>query len=64
MVRTRPVEEESPGWGMVWVGEFGKDFVEGLPWSWLRPSERKEARFLGKLAMRSREGEGRKGRVL
>lgn len=30
MVRTTPVEEESPGWGMVWVGEFGKDFVEGL----------------------------------
>lgn len=64
MVRTTPVEEEIPGRGMVWVGEFGKDFVEGLPWSWLRPSERKEAKFLGKLTVRSREEEGRKGRVL
>ena len=42
---------------MVWVGEFGKDFLEGLALVLAETIREKRARFLGKLAVRSRKAE-------
>lgn len=58
MVRTTPVEEESPGRGMVWVGEFGKDFLDGVALVLAETIREKRGQVLGKTC-NEKQGRGR-----